>query len=144
MIACICAGTWQGRSRQDVGRRCRLKPISQEADNCFRISLRSLPRHIICHRQIKTDLLFNHSFRVFFFGAIAGRQRGLTFAPELLYFWSFECMIAAVTMPPILFVAFSSLFSQPRCMPGFMPRHASISWIFACADGGAGHALAST
>lgn len=65
-------------------------------------------------RDTETDLLFNHLFRVFFFGAIAGRQCGLTFDPELLYFLSFECMIAAVTMPPILFVAFSFLFSPPR------------------------------
>lgn len=36
-------------------------------------------------RDTETDLLFNHSSRVFFFGAIAGRQRGLTFNPELLY-----------------------------------------------------------
>lgn len=36
-------------------------------------------------RDTETDLLFNHSSRVFFFGAIAGRRRGLTFDPELLY-----------------------------------------------------------
>jgi len=33
----------------------------------------------------ENDLLFNHSSRVFFFGAIAGQQRGLTYNPELLY-----------------------------------------------------------
>ncbi len=36
-------------------------------------------------RDRETDLLFNHSSRVYLFGAIAGRQRGLTFDPELLY-----------------------------------------------------------
>jgi hypothetical protein len=36
-------------------------------------------------RDTETDLLFNHSSRVYFFGAIAGRQRGLTVNPELLY-----------------------------------------------------------
>jgi hypothetical protein len=36
-------------------------------------------------RDTENDLLFNHSSRVYFFGAIAGRQRGLTFNPELLY-----------------------------------------------------------
>lgn len=36
-------------------------------------------------RDTENDLLFNHSTRVFFFGAIAGQQRGLTFDPELLY-----------------------------------------------------------
>ncbi|MCQ8278548.1 HD domain-containing protein [Acetobacteraceae bacterium KSS8] len=36
-------------------------------------------------RDTENELLFNHSSRVFFFGAIAGRQRGLSFNPELLY-----------------------------------------------------------
>lgn len=31
------------------------------------------------------ELLFNHSSRVYYFGAIAGKQRGLNFEPELLY-----------------------------------------------------------
>ncbi len=34
---------------------------------------------------VETELLFNHSSRVYFFGALAGQQRGLTFNPELLY-----------------------------------------------------------
>ncbi len=36
-------------------------------------------------RDTETELLFNHSSRVFFFGAIAGHQRGLSFNAELLY-----------------------------------------------------------
>lgn len=36
-------------------------------------------------RDTETELLFNHSSRVYFFGAIAGLQRGLTFDRELLY-----------------------------------------------------------
>jgi HD superfamily phosphodiesterase len=36
-------------------------------------------------RDTETDLLFNHSTRVYFFGALTGRRRGLTFDPELLY-----------------------------------------------------------
>jgi HD domain len=36
-------------------------------------------------RDTETELLFNHSSRVFYFGAIAGKQRGLRFDPELLY-----------------------------------------------------------
>ncbi len=36
-------------------------------------------------RDTETELLFNHSSRVFYFGAIAGKQRGLQFDPELLY-----------------------------------------------------------
>ena len=36
-------------------------------------------------RDTESDLLFNPSSRVFFFGAIAGQQRGLTVNHELLY-----------------------------------------------------------
>jgi hypothetical protein len=36
-------------------------------------------------RDTETDLLFNHSSRVYHFGALAGLQRGLTFDRELLY-----------------------------------------------------------
>jgi hypothetical protein len=37
-------------------------------------------------REHGTALLFAHSLRVYLFGAIRGRHRGLTFDPELLYF----------------------------------------------------------
>jgi HD superfamily phosphodiesterase len=36
-------------------------------------------------RDTETPLLFHHSSRVFYFGALAGRRRGLKFDPELLY-----------------------------------------------------------
>lgn len=36
-------------------------------------------------RDTESPLLFHHSSRVYYFGAIAGRQRGLTYDPELLY-----------------------------------------------------------
>lgn len=36
-------------------------------------------------RDTETELLFNHSSRVFLFGALAGKQRGLSFDSELLY-----------------------------------------------------------
>lgn len=36
-------------------------------------------------RDTESDLLFHHSSRVYYFGAIAGRKRGLHFDPELLY-----------------------------------------------------------
>jgi HD domain-containing protein len=36
-------------------------------------------------RDNETELLFNHSSRVYHFGALAGIQRGLTFDRELLY-----------------------------------------------------------
>jgi hypothetical protein len=36
-------------------------------------------------RDTESELLFNHSSRVYFFGALAGQRRGLTFNAELLY-----------------------------------------------------------
>lgn len=36
-------------------------------------------------RDSETELLFNHSSRVYLFGALAGKQRGLSFDEELLY-----------------------------------------------------------
>jgi HD superfamily phosphodiesterase len=36
-------------------------------------------------RDTVTPLLFDHSSRVYYFGALAGRHRGLKFDPELLY-----------------------------------------------------------
>jgi hypothetical protein len=36
-------------------------------------------------RDTESTLLFNHSSRVYHFGALAGRRRGLVFDPELLY-----------------------------------------------------------
>ncbi|MET4492178.1 HD domain-containing protein [Bradyrhizobium sp. LA7.1] len=36
-------------------------------------------------RDTESELLFNHSSRVYLFGALAGEHRGLTFNPELLY-----------------------------------------------------------
>jgi hypothetical protein len=36
-------------------------------------------------RDTASALLFHHSSRVYYFGALAGKHRGLTFDPELLY-----------------------------------------------------------
>ena len=36
-------------------------------------------------RDTEPDLLFHHSSRVYHFGALAGKRRGLAFDPELLY-----------------------------------------------------------
>lgn len=36
-------------------------------------------------RDTEPPLLFNHSSRVYYFGALAGKRRGLTFDSELLY-----------------------------------------------------------
>jgi HD superfamily phosphodiesterase len=36
-------------------------------------------------RDTAPPLLFHHSSRVYYFGALAGKRRGLSFDPELLY-----------------------------------------------------------
>ena len=36
-------------------------------------------------RDTESELLFNHSSRVYYWGAMAGKRRGLVFDPELLY-----------------------------------------------------------
>src|SRR3954452_4780153 len=36
-------------------------------------------------RDTESSLLFNHSTRVYYFGSLAGKRRGLDFDPELLY-----------------------------------------------------------
>ena len=36
-------------------------------------------------RSVEPDLLYNHSLRVYSFGALQGARRGLTYDPELLY-----------------------------------------------------------
>jgi HD superfamily phosphodiesterase len=36
-------------------------------------------------RESTTDLIYNHSRRVYWFGSLQGRNRGLSFDPELLY-----------------------------------------------------------
>src|ERR1700687_5526131 len=39
-------------------------------------------------RDTESPLLFNHSTRVYYFGSLAGKRRGLKFDPELLYIGS--------------------------------------------------------
>jgi hypothetical protein len=36
-------------------------------------------------REIESDLLYHHSLRVFVFGSLQGRRRGLKYDPEMLY-----------------------------------------------------------
>src|SRR4051812_11709901 len=36
-------------------------------------------------RDTESDLLFRHSTRVYFWAALTGKRKGLTFNPELLY-----------------------------------------------------------
>lgn len=36
-------------------------------------------------REAATDVVYNHCRRVYFFGALRGQEKGLTYDPELLY-----------------------------------------------------------
>src|SRR5882672_8005145 len=56
------------------------------AISAVRIPDSKLAREIteIVH-DTESELLFNHSSRVYLFGALAGEHRGLKFDPELLY-----------------------------------------------------------
>ncbi len=64
--------------------------MAQKSQNCLITGIEipgsKLAREITEFiRYTETELLFNHSSRVYCFGALAGRHRGLKFDPELLY-----------------------------------------------------------
>jgi hypothetical protein len=54
--------------------------------NCISIPDSQLARDVTqLVRDTESPLLFHHSSRVYYFGALAGKHRGLNFDPELLY-----------------------------------------------------------
>jgi hypothetical protein len=62
--------------------------VTQAADSIAGLTVpdTSLARDITDYvREAEDDLLFHHSRRVYFFGALQGRRRGLEPDPELLY-----------------------------------------------------------
>src|ERR1700688_1934171 len=65
--------------------------ISTQASQAALISGISVPDSKLANkitefiRDTESSLLFNHSSRVYYFGALAGRRRGLKFDAELLY-----------------------------------------------------------
>ena len=65
--------------------------ISTQASQAALISGISVPSSKLANeitefiRDTESTLLFNHSSRVYYFGALAGRRRGLKFEAELLY-----------------------------------------------------------
>jgi hypothetical protein len=73
-------------------RTTRRRPVSNnKTPSTLAIGGIAIPDSTLCRaitafvRDTEIDLLFNHSSRVFYFAAIAGQQRGLSFNPELLY-----------------------------------------------------------
>ena len=69
-------------------------------------------------REYSTDLLFNHSVRVYLFAAEQGRQRKLRFDPDLLY-------VAAAFHDLGLIKKFSSQTSASRSMAQMPPVSSS-------------------
>lgn len=65
--------------------------LSQTKDSAKSIAGISIPDTQLAReitefiRDSETELLFHHSSRVYYFGALAGKRRGLTFDGELLY-----------------------------------------------------------
>jgi hypothetical protein len=61
------------------------------AENTFTVEGVGIPDTRLTHeitqfvRDTESELLFHHSSRVYYWGALAGKQRGLTFDRELLY-----------------------------------------------------------
>ena len=93
-------------------------------------------------RDTQSELLFNHSSRVYFFGALAGRERGLGFNSELLYaaamFHDIGLMPSRLTAPTppatsckaMAWIHRTSRKSgrQSRCTPRLACRNSCIPW----------------
>jgi HD superfamily phosphodiesterase len=57
--------------------------LTRNADLLLKISDSKLAREIA--EDTELPLLFHHSSRVYYWGALAGKHRGIRFDPELLY-----------------------------------------------------------
>jgi hypothetical protein len=67
-------------------------------------------------RDTEPTLLFNHSSRVYYFGALAGQRRGLKFIPifpqRLLF--ALDLLFAALLLP-VLLQAQNAVFENSNC-----------------------------
>src|SRR3977135_885586 len=75
-------------SRRSIGRRRAMNiDLTMNIDLAgIRIPDSKLAREITeLVRDTESPLLFHHSSRVYYWGALAGKRRGLSFDPELLY-----------------------------------------------------------
>jgi hypothetical protein len=62
-----------------------MSPIGQTAAGVMVPSTKLATEATELVRDFTTDLVYNHSRRVFWFGSLQGHNRGLSFDPELLY-----------------------------------------------------------
>src|ERR1700748_2200984 len=75
----------------DLERHISFKKVRQEVTMTFALTGVSIPDSKLAReitelvRDTESPLLFHHCSRVYYFGALAGKRRGLTFDPELLY-----------------------------------------------------------
>ena len=69
----------------------KIARVSKAAVRATTVDVSSMPDSKLCReitelvRDTESELLFNHSSRVYCFGALTGRRRGLQFDRELLY-----------------------------------------------------------
>jgi hypothetical protein len=82
---CVC-DTRSRDLRAALGEPMRKKEIPMSRHASVSIPDSKLSREITeLVRDTETELLFNHSSRVYLFAALTGERRGLRFDPELLY-----------------------------------------------------------
>jgi len=80
---CLAAATGAGAIALGLGARGAL---AQQVISDFKPPDSQLARAATQFiRDTESDFLFQHSTRVYFWGALAGKRKGLTFDPELLY-----------------------------------------------------------
>jgi hypothetical protein len=71
--------------------RKRTDTVGEENTMSLLVEGAAIPDSRLAHeitevvRDTETPLLFHHSSRVYYFGALPGKHRGLKFDPELLY-----------------------------------------------------------
>ena len=74
-------------------------------------------------RDTESELLFNHSARVYLWGALLGKRKGIVFDPELLY-------VAAMFDDLGLTSAYSESQSPAATIaPSVLPRHRSLTLL---------------
>src|SRR5881392_2237914 len=82
----LSVGRMADRTWNPFGPRARTVPMSTQTIAGITIPDSPLVRDVTEYvRELENDLLFDHSRRVFLFGALQGRRRGLEPDLELLY-----------------------------------------------------------
>ena len=80
-----------GMENAQIGQVKHMSTTTRETTEAASVSGVSIPNSKLAReatevvRDTESSLLFNHSTRVYYFGALAGKRLGLEFDPELLY-----------------------------------------------------------